>query len=165
MRSRDLVLRNRTLAVARKELNRCGAGTLPSHVARTVGLRRITGDLRFSFFKSPRGMRYLEWQTLVDGASHLPPHFYLPFKAPDCQIKVNESVFMHLGLELEPRVEPRFRGFVPEKFQYGHLMADQLPMLLHAYRLLPDRLAVLMDPEQKVKSFMEWLHDQVESCS
>ena len=32
-------------------------------------------------------------------------------------------------------------------------------MLLYAFRLLPDRLAVLMDPDQKVKSFMEWLHD------
>eukprot|EP00435_Cladocopium_sp_Y103_P059777 s876_g21.t1 len=135
---------NQTLQAARTPLSR------------TFSIQTLATGGRFAFFQSPRGPNYLEWQTLADGrtAYHafgtpLPHPFYMPlnqsrFAQQQCHETIAEPVFV-------------YRGFVPQKFQYGHILMDVLPMVVHVLTEKPAaKIAIQLDPDSSVKRFMEW---------
>ncbi|CAK9044556.1 unnamed protein product [Durusdinium trenchii] len=99
----------------------------------------------FSLFPSPMGPGHLEWQALLRSESP-PSPFYLPMSHKNqCQTKVSGSVFV-------------YRGFTPEKFQYGHLLGDVLPMVAWIFHQYPNiTIAVQSETTNSlVKQFMEW---------
>ena len=50
-----------------------------------------------------------------------------------------------------------YRGFVPQKFQYGHILMDVLPVVMHVLTEKPAaKIAIQLDPDSSVKRFMEW---------
>lgn len=129
---------NQTLQAARTPLGR------------TFSVQTLANGGRFAFFQSPRGPNYLEWQTLADGHAGTPPHpFYMPlnrsrFAWQQCHETIADPMFV-------------YRGFVPQNFQYGHILMDVLPVVVHVLTEKPAaKIAIQLDPDSSVKRFMEW---------
>ena len=46
---------------------------------------------------------------------------------------------------------------MPQKFQYGHILHDVLPVAMHVLTQQPAaKIAIQLDPDSRVKRFMEW---------
>lgn len=120
-------------------------------LGRTFSIQTLANGGRFAFFQSPRGPNYLEWQTLADGHTlGTPPHpFYMPlnqsrFAWQQCHETIADPIFV-------------YRGFVPQNFQYGHILMDVLPVVVHVLTEKPAaKIAIQLDPDSSVKRFMEW---------
>ncbi|CAE7610657.1 unnamed protein product [Symbiodinium natans] len=117
-------------------------------MAETFALAAARGG-RFRFVTSEHGPHYLEWRTQVwtnDSKASLFSGLAIPFAEgpPRCNLELPGPVAF-------------YRGLSPQRFQYGHLLLDLLPLLQFlAAAEATSTLVLQRDPEGIIERFMRW---------